>query len=374
MEKFKQQKMTALEKNLAKQIEALEHGIPTLPADARRKKDEKNWETFVTIAVFIALAGIYIFGAGGWLAVAITGTLLTLIIVESGLFLSLAMGFSAWPLYNLYLWTRDLFSSEKIKAQNKDYDRVQNNLNELKELAAEKNYLSSEINFKLNDAVKCFPSEIFAQDYAGFAQLDLKDQIHRLEQERKKLPAYFRKQKDKDRWANIFNYSAMTSGVGLSLYMMALIMTMAGPPTILLGPVFPVLVVIEAILALIIIGPVMVSSVLHATYLCIRDLFSSAETKTENKEYAQLKKAMSELKKLDDKQSKLDEKINSKLEHAEQNFSQVKDAEVETKKLIENTKHKEKEYVYKLFQEPTTPANETMPVSQITSNTQPKLV
>ncbi|WP_342219587.1 hypothetical protein [Rickettsiella endosymbiont of Miltochrista miniata] len=360
MAKIKQQKITELQKNLAKKIKQLKDEIKKLPAYVRRKKDEKNWETFFLTFAFISLTGIMIFGTGGWLAVAASGALLTLIIVESGLFLSLAIGFSAWPVYNVYLWARDLLSAEKIKSQNKDYDQCHKNLIELKALAAEKNYLSAKINFKLNNAIKCFPSGLFAQENANFAQLGLTDQIHRLEQQKKKLPAYSRKQKDKHIWDKIFRYSAAISCAGLGLYAIAFIMTAGASASIVMGPVFPVLVIIEAINVLIIIGPVLVSSVLHASYLCIRDLFSSAEIKAKNKEYAQLKKTISELKKLDKQDSQLDEKINSKLHELEDTKpSQTSDEKETTKNLSVNTENKKNEYVYKLFQEPIVPANET---------------
>jgi hypothetical protein len=67
---------------------------------------------------------------------------LALVIVGSGLLSSLAIALSAWPLYNAYIGIRDLFGSEKIKNQNKDYDNLQENLHELKELFFEKRSLS----------------------------------------------------------------------------------------------------------------------------------------------------------------------------------------------------------------------------------------
>jgi hypothetical protein len=149
MEKFAQQTITKPERSLAELIKRLADEIKKLPAYARRKKDEKNWETFFTIFAFIALAGIIIFGSGGWMAVAVSGALLTLIIVESGLFLSLAIGFSAWPIYNLYLWTRDLFSSAEIKAENKQYAQLEKTIAELKTLNKQQNKLDEKINSKL---------------------------------------------------------------------------------------------------------------------------------------------------------------------------------------------------------------------------------
>lgn len=348
MKKFAQQ--TELEKKLAELVKKLENEIKKLPAYARRKKDEKNWETFFTILAFIALVGIVIFGIGGWMAVAITGALLTLITVESGLFLSIAIGFSAWPIYNFYLWTRDLFSSEKIKSQNKDYDQCRKNLIELKELAAKRNYLATEIDFKLNNAIKCFPSKLFDQVKADFVIDDLKDQIQRLEQEKKNHPAYSRKQNDKENWSKIFRYSGMASCVGLDLYLIAFIVMIGGPSAIALGPIFPALVVIEAIIALIIIGPVLLSSILHAVYLGVRDLFSSAKIKAENEQYVDLEKNIAELKKLDEQLSQLDEKINSKLqESTDANLVSIHN----TDEKENNEKLLNKKYIYNVFQKPT---------------------
>ncbi|MEN9450914.1 MAG: hypothetical protein RJA83_1532 [Pseudomonadota bacterium] len=326
MEKFAQQKITELEKNLAKKIKNLRHAITTLPAYARRKKDKKNWETFFTVFAFSALVGIVICGTGGWLAVAVSGTLLALIIVESGLLLSLAIGFSAWPVYNIYLWTRDLFSSEKIKNQDKHYDQCQKNLLELKELAAEKNYLSEKIYIKLNYAIKRFPSAISTQGIADFVQLDLRDQIQRLEQKKKNYSTYSRIQKDKKNWGKVMQYSGMFSLIAVSIFFIGFVMLAAAPVTILSGPVFPVLVVTESILALLVVGPVAVSSFLHVSYLFARNLFSSAAIKAENKEYAQLEKTIAELKKLDKQDSQLDEKIQSKLQvGVDNNFVTAKD-------------------------------------------------
>ncbi len=323
MAKIKQQKISELQKNLTKKIKQLKDEIKVLPAYPRRKKDEKNWETFFVTFAFISLTGIMIFGTG-WLAVAASGTLLTLIIVEAGLFSSLAIGFSAWPMYNTYLWIRDLFSSEKIKSQNKAFDQCHKNLLELNALAAEKNYLSAKINFKLNNAIKCFPSKLFAQENADFAQLGLTDQIQRLEQQKKNHPAYSRRQKDKENWVKIFRYSAAISCAGVG-FPLAFFM-MPGLWPLISGPLFPVLVVTGPIIVLLIVGPVTVSSLLHASYLLVRDLLSSAEIKIENKQYAQLEKAITELKKLDKQQSQLEEKIESKLQvGVDNNFVTAKD-------------------------------------------------
>ena len=352
MEKNIQQKITE-QKILTKQIERLEDEIKKLPAYARRKKDEKNWDTFFTYFLFTALVGIVIFGTGGWMAVALTGALLTLIIVESGLFLSIALGFSAWPLYNAYLWTRDLFCSEKIKNQNKDHDQCQKNLIELKELAAKKNYLSEKINCKLNKAIQCFPSKFFTQKNIDFWQLDLNDQIQQLEQKKQTHPAYSRKQKDKENWSNVFSYSAIVSVLGIGIYFTGFIMMAGIPITLLAGPIVPVLGIIEAIIALIIVGPIAVSSGLYAVYLLIRDLCSASEIKTENKQYANLEKTIAKLKKLDEQQNQLDASIISKLEIE----SELPSTPENLSDPIENVKE---EYVqYKLHQSSTVSANQS---------------
>jgi hypothetical protein len=358
MEKNVQQKITELEKNLANKIKELEEEIKELPASARRKKDEKNWQTFFTYFLFTALVGVVIFGTGGWMAVALTGALLTLIIVESGLFLSVAIGFSAWPLYNAYLWTRDLLSSEKIKDQNKYYDQCVKNLIELKELAAEKNYLSEKINAKLNKAVTCFPSNLLPQVLDNFEQLNLNDQIQRLEQLKENHPAYSRKQKDKKNWKAIFSYSAMVSVLGVGIYFTGFIMMAGIPITLLLGPIVPVLVVIEAISALILVGPIAVSSGLHAAYLWIRDVCSASEIKTENKQYANLEKTIAELKKLEKKLSPLNKtimsklQIGSKLPSTPENLSDNAESN--------NAENEKKDYYkFKLLQKSPVPANQT---------------
>lgn len=360
MKKLAQQSITELKKKLAKKIKQLEDEIKTLPAYDRRKKDEKNWKTFSAIIALTALAGIYIFGIAGWLAAAATGTLLTLIIVESGLFLSIAIHLNAWPLYNIYLWTRDLFSSEKIKSQNKDYDQCHNTLIELKKLATKKNDLSTEISFKLNKAIKCFQSEFFSQRSIEFTSRDLNDQIYQLEQEKKKHPAHSRKQQAKHHWSNIFRYSAMVSVMGVEIYFFGVILMST---TLLWGPIVPVLMIMEAVLALLIIGPIMVSSLLHGTYLWMRDLFSAAEIKAENKQYAQLEKTIAELKILDKQQSKLDkldEKITRKLhELGGVNLVQTTEEQEKAEKPFEFPEEKKSECVaYKLFHKPSDPANQ----------------
>lgn len=353
MVKIKQQTITELQKNLAKKIKQLKDEIKNLPAYSRRKKDEENWENFFTFFAFSALVGIVIFGTGGWLAGAASGTLLTLIIVEAGLFSSLAIGFSAWPMYNTYLWIRDLVSSEKIKSQNKDFDQCHKNLLELNALAAEKNYLSAKINFKLNNAIKCFPSGLFAQENADFAQLGLTDQIQRLEQQKKKLFAYSRKQKDKKNWVNIFLSSALASIMVGMIYLLGAIIVGAFYPAIMVS--YPI--AYFSIAAAILIGPSVVNPVLHMAYLWIRDLFSSAETKDENKKYAQLEKVIAELKKLDEQDSQLDASINSKLQIPVDVLTQTTDEQVK-EEFLEFPENKKPEYVYKLFPEPITPANQ----------------
>lgn len=367
MEQFKQQKITELQKKLVKEMERLKEEIIKLPAYVRRKKDEKNWEIFLMAFALAALVGAIIFGVGGWMAVALSGTLLALITVESGLVLSIAIGFSAWPLYNAYLWIRDLFSSEKIKNQNKDYDQSHKNLIELKELAAAKHYLTTKIDIHLKNAIQYFPS-ILSGPETDFAQLGLKDQIQRLKQQKKKFPAHIRKQKDKQIWSKIFQYSAMISCASLALYAIIFIM-MAGVATssILLGPLFPALVIIEAIVGLLIVGPVTVSSVLYTSYLGIRNLFSSAEVKNENKEYAQFEKVINKLKKLDEQQIRLDEKVRIKLECVDGNLAQTTHKKEIVENHSENPKNGIDKYLYRLFQEPAAPANQTIVAANLSS-------
>ncbi len=357
MEKqIEQKKKTELEEHLAKRLSILEKNILNHPAYARRKKDEKNWQTFFTIFGFTALAGIFVFGTFGWWAVALIGTSLSIFIVEAGLYSSLAIGFSAWPLYNIYIGIRDLFAPEKVKIQNKDYNNIKKNLIELKELAAKKKYLSEKINLNLYNALKYFPSGLSAQENTSFVQLDLNEQIRQLVQENKKNPAYSRKQKDKHNWSQIFRYSAMTSFVGLGLYAITFIMMMGAPAAILLGPIFPVLVVIEAIVALLIVGPITVSSALYATYLGMRDLLSSAEIKAENKQYVYLEKTIAELTKLDKQLSQLDALVNSKLQEP----TDVSLASIHITNEKENNGNLPKKYAYKVFQKnyPNDPANQ----------------
>ena len=64
MAKIKQQKKTELQNNLAKKTKQIRDKIKALPAYPRRKKDEKNWETFFVTFAFISLTGIMIFGNG----------------------------------------------------------------------------------------------------------------------------------------------------------------------------------------------------------------------------------------------------------------------------------------------------------------------
>lgn len=144
----------------------------------------------------------------------------------------------------------------------------------------------------------------------------------------------------------------MTSCAGLGLY--AIIFMMLGASaTILVGPIFPVLVVIEAIVALLIVGPITVSSAFYATYLGVRDLFSSAEIKAENKHYAYLEKMIAELKKLDKQLSQLEILINSKLhESTDANLSIHNTDEKENNEKIPN------KYVYNVFQKPNSAVNQ----------------
>ena len=360
MAKIKQQKKTELQNNLAKKTKQLRDKIKALPAYPRRKKDEKNWETFFVTFAFISLTGIMIFGTGGWLAVAVSGTLLTLIIVEAGLFSSLAIGFSAWPMYNTYLWIRDLFSSEKTKSQNKDFDQCYKNLLELKALAAEKSDLMVKINAHLKNAIQCLPSNLSSQEETEFFQLSLTKQIEKLEKEKQILPAYFRKQADKGNWDGIFLFSMLTSCVGFPF---CFIIMLTIPVPTFLGPALSFLIFHLSIEPLNWFGPVTFGSLLHGAYVYTRDLFSSAEIKAENKQYAQFTKTIRELKKLDKQNSQLDATINSKLQMPVDALTQTTDQPVK-EKFLEFSENKKPETVYKLFPEPTTPANQKQLLSE----------
>lgn len=319
---FKRRKLTELEIKLIKKIKQLEYKMLTLPAYTRKEKNNKNKARFHKLAILAAVIGIIIF-ATGWLAVALIGTALTIIIVECGLFSSVSLPFIARPLYNAYLGVRNLFNSEKIKSQNRAYEQCQQSLSVLKKLATKKESLSVKINSKLDIAIASFLCTLSFQEKATFSQLSLKNQIRRLKQEMKRHPTHLRKQKDKQVEDKIFYYSAMISSMGTALSIMALFMMKLASSALLLGPIFPVLVVIAAMLVLIVLGPIVINRLGYAVYLEMRDRFSTVNVKTENKHYSQLKKAIAELEKLNGQLTQLDKKINSQLEIAEALLIQV---------------------------------------------------
>ncbi len=124
-------------------------------------------------------------------------TILSLVIVELGLFLSIVLGLNGKFLYNTFLWLRDVFASQKIKNQNKDFDQMDNQLRELERLAAKKSFLMSRINYQFNDVLQWLPSKFSAEENIEFEPLSLKEQIQRLAQTRRELPAYKRRKKDR---------------------------------------------------------------------------------------------------------------------------------------------------------------------------------
>lgn len=267
------------------------------------------------------MISIYIFYVAAVVAAAIPLTFLISGILALGMILSIFIAFLPRPLFNTYVWIRDLFCSDKIKNQNKHYDHFHKILLELNQLAAEKNDLSKEISIKLNNAIKCFSPKLFAQGNLDFEQLSLNDQIQVLEQEKQNHPAHSRKQKNKETWNKIFRYSAKISFVGLALYGLILVLFLMGPTTVMVLAPISVLFTLENIFALIMVGPIALNSFVYATYLGMRDLFSSAEIKAENKQYAQLEKTISGLKKLGEKANQLDEKINSKFKEVDENLT-----------------------------------------------------
>ncbi|MEN9917246.1 MAG: hypothetical protein RLY40_1178 [Pseudomonadota bacterium] len=195
MQKLSQHELIELKKSLIKKIQLLQASIKQLPAYPRKKKDEENRQSFSTAFLLAAFLGIVIFSSG-WLLVAASLTILSVAIVESGLYLSIALGFIGKPLFSSYLWLRDVLSSEKIKNQNKDFDQMDNQLRELEKLAAKVSFLMTRIDYQLNDVCQWLPSKLVVNENTEFKQLSLKEQIIQLEQIRRKLPAYARRKKD----------------------------------------------------------------------------------------------------------------------------------------------------------------------------------
>ena len=312
MHRLESKKITELEKRLTEKIRLLKQSVKSHPAYSRRKKDEKNRQDFSAIFLFLTLLGIMFFGSG-WLVVALSGTVLSLVIVELGLFLSIGLGFSGNALYNTFLWLRDVFASQKIKNQNKDFDQMDNQLRELERLAAKKSFFKARINYQLNYILQWLPAKFFAKESAEFEQLPLKEQIQRLEQTRRELPAYARRKKDQqvsDKIKQYWEYYLL----GL-VFLSAIIIffELFCPPIILLIPPIMVLLLIPIAIA-IAFGPFIASHIGRMSYLLIRDVFSSAAIKAENKQLTQLERVLDILINLENQLEKIAKKILDKLE------------------------------------------------------------
>lgn len=311
MHTLKSKKKTELEKRLAEKIRLLKQTIKRLPAYPRRKKDEKNRQDFSAIFLFLTLMGIMFFGSG-WLVVALSGTVLSLVIVELGLFLSIALGFSGDALYNAFLWLRDVFASQKVKNQNKDFDQMDNQLRKLERLDAIKSFLMARINYQLNYVLQWLPSKFFVEESTEFEQLPLKEQIQRLKQTKQKLPAYARRKKDRQ-VSNEINEYWKNYLLGLVFLEAILIfIVLFYPPIILLIPPTMMLLLIPIAIA-IAFGPIIASNIGRMSYLLIRDLFSSTAIKDENKQLTQLEKVLDKLVDLENQLTQATKKILDKL-------------------------------------------------------------
>jgi hypothetical protein len=297
-------------KKLTSKIQQLNSDLKQHPARDRKKADERNRETLLVVLLVITLTGILIFGAG-WLAVALLGTALPIIIVESGLFLSVAVGFSSGFLHKAYIGIRDLFASEKIKNQNKDYDSLQKRLVNIKKLLFVETVLSGKIDTQLNEVIQL---TAIKQRNPDFLNLSLKDQISQLKEGKQNHPAYERKLKDKKNWFKLIRYAGITSIMAVCTSFISILMGggLSFFP-LLIGPVFPAVAMIESMLILILIAPIAVSSLLYGSYLLVRDIFSPPKIKAENKEYAQLEKIIDKLDKLSRQQDALDLIIENQL-------------------------------------------------------------
>lgn len=319
MLQFNWKKIIELEERLAKKIKRLADEINQHPAARRKKQDEINREDFSTVFLLAGLMGIIIFGAG-WLVVALSGTLLSLIIVETGLFSSMAIGFNGKPLYNAYLWIRDLLSTEKIKNQNKDFDQIYKQLLELEALAAKKSVLIARINYQLNKALQWLPSKLFSEAKNELEQLPLKEQIQKLEQKRQTLPAYRRREKDR-RVSNEINEHWKFYLLGAVFGNVILILVLlVYPPLVLLAPSTMALLFIPIAIALA-FGPIIVSNIMRMTYLWMRDVFSSPEIKAENEQLTQIEKTIDKLFDLEKQLQHLAKTIFNQLESMD-NLSQ----------------------------------------------------
>lgn len=311
---FEQQKKTDLKKRLLRKLNELNEQINRLPAASRRKKDKKNRAVFSSVLIIVALVGIIVFGIG-WLAVALLGTVLSVAIIETGLFLSLGMGFGANLLHQVYTGIRDLFASEKIKIQNKVYDNLQKDCLELQALCVEKVILSKKIKTTLNLAKHLEIAQLDVKDLKS-AQFDLNDTLKNLKAKQKKHPVYARRQKDQKNWARIFRYSEMTSLIEIGIYMCALTLGVLFPGSLFLVPVvLSSFAVLTSIAVSIFIGPIAVSSLLYAGYLFIRNALSS-----EHKEYNKLEKIIRKLEKLSQQQDRLDQLIKGKVQDGVNDF------------------------------------------------------
>lgn len=314
MEELSQQELIEFEKNLVKKIKLLKGKIQKLPAYIRRKKDEKNRQNFFTYLFFIILSSIAIF-VSEWLAVAVSEGI-SLIIAGPGLFLSIAIGFSGKILYNACLWIRDLFSSEKIKNQNKEFNQINKQILELEKLAAKISRLIAKINYQLNNALQWLPSKLLNEKSTEFKQVSLKKYIQRLNQKKENLPAYARKEKDEfisdeinEYWKNYMFVLIFIKGLFIFIILMY-------PPIALLIPFTTVLLFIPVVF-IVAFGPIIMSNIMRVTYLCMRDLFSSVDIKAENKQLAQLEKVIAKLLDLENQLQQITSVILSKLEQVE---------------------------------------------------------
>lgn len=309
---LKSKKIAELEKSLAEKISLLKERIKKHPAYSRRKRDKKNREEFSEFFLFTALMGVMIFGSG-WLAVALSGTILSLVIVESGLFLSVALCCSGESLYNAFLGLRDAFVSQKIKNQNKDFDHMDNQLLQLEKLATQKSFLKARIDKQLNFVLQWLPSKFFSEENTKFEELSLKEQIQQLAQIRRELPAYTRRKKDRQvsdeinkYWKNYLLGLAFLGAVVIFIEFFCPPLTLLIPPTIVLLFI-PIAIAVA-------FGPILASNIGRGTYLFIRDVFSSKAIRAENKQLTQLEKTLSKLIYLENQLEQTDKAILNKLE------------------------------------------------------------
>ena len=315
MKNWNRQELIELEKKLAKKITLIKKQIQTLPAYSRKKLDQKDRESFASVCLFAALIGITIFGSG-WLVLAVSGTMLSLVVVNSGLFFSLLLGSNGRTFYDIYLGLRDLFSSEKIKNQNRDFDQTQHQLLELEKLAAKKSVLTRNINYQLSKALQSLPNKFIDEENTQFLQLSLKEQILQLIEKFGEHPAFKRREKDQQVSDTINEYWKYYM-LGIMFACMILILFELVCPVSILLLIPPTMALLFIPIGLVIaFGPITLSNIVRETYLLIRDLFSSTVIKAENKQLSQLEKAIDELIDLESQQKQIAEVISSKLEPA----------------------------------------------------------